>query len=227
MATQDIKGKNLVYDTRSAVLEMLESRGYNIDSYKSFTKDEIILQFKQSNTKFLQSGEISPLDILVKNDKNQKIFVKYRLDFKFKKSKSLDQQIDTIFSDIIDKDDTLIIIYVSRILSIHKDSNVYQYSENIFNKKQFFVQFFGLENFLFNPTKNNIVPKHIIVDQNEEDELLQRYNIDNKNKLLIIVREDPIAKYIGLKPGQICRIEANSYSSMNTVKYRLCVNSQN
>lgn len=227
MATQDIKGKNLVYDTRSAILEMLESRGYNIDDYKSFTKDEIILQFKQSNSKFLQSGERSPLDILVKNDKDQKIYVKYRLDFKFKKSKSLDQQIDTIYNDIINKDDTLIVIYVSRILSIHKDSNVYQYSENIFNKKQFFVQFFGLENFLFNPTKNNIVPKHTIVEQNDQEAVLQRYNISDKSKLLIIVREDPIAKYIGLKPGQICKIEGKSYSSMNTVKHRLCVNSQN
>lgn len=226
MSIQDIKGKNLIYDTRSEILQMLEDRGYNISDYKSFTRDDIILQFEQSNSKFLISSEMGPLDILVKNNKSEKVMVKYRLDYKFKKSKSLDQQIDNIFSEKLNINDTLIVIFVSRVLSIYKESNVYQYSENIFNKKNFFVQIFGLENFLFNPTKNRIVPKHIIISKQEEEELLKKYNIENKSKLPIILREDPIAKYIGIKPGQICKIMATSYSSMYTTKYRLCVNSQ-
>ena len=224
MSSQINKGKNLLYDTRGEVLEMIESRGFNVDNYKNFTREEIFIQFDQ-NSKFLITSEVGPLDILVENDQNKKLFVKYRLEQKFKKSKSLDQQIENIYNDTLKADDTLIIIFISRILSNNKDSNVFQYCENIYNKKQFYVQIFGLENFLFNPTKNAIVPKHIIISDEEEAELLSKYNINNKTCLPIICREDPIAKYIGLKPGKICKILAPSISSMLTVKYRLCINS--
>ena len=183
MATSDIKGKVLLFETRSEVLDMLVSRGYNIDNYKNFTQDQINIQFEQQTNKYLITSEVGPLDILVENDKKEKIFVKYRLDNKFKKSKSLDQQIDGIYSDILKETDTLVIILVSRVLSNNKDSNIYQYSQTIFNKKNYFVQFFGLENFLFNPTKHAIVPQHIIISDEEEKELLERYNIDDKKFL--------------------------------------------
>ena len=224
MSKQDIQGKNLIYDTRSKILEMLDSRGYNINGYNSFTKDEVILQYEQQNSKFLVTSETGPLDILVDNGKGGKIFVKYRLDNKFKKSKSLDTQAEEIFSNILGKDDTLIILFVSRILSNNKDSNVYQYCETLFNKKKYFVQVFGLENFLFNPTKHAIVPKHIIIDEKEEEELLVKYNVKNKLLLPHILREDPVAKYIGIKPGQICKMLAISFSSMSTTRYRVCIN---
>ena len=48
-----------------------------MNNYESFTKDEIILQFEQSNNKFIHSAEMGPLDILVENEHKQKIFVKY------------------------------------------------------------------------------------------------------------------------------------------------------
>ena len=224
MSTQDIKGKNLIYETRTPILEMIESRGYNIDNYKHFSKDEIIRQFEQSTNKVINSEEIGPLDILVENSNNEKIMVKYRLDEKFKKSKSLDQQINKIYDTILSKDDTLIIIIITRVLSIYKDSNVYQYCENIYKKKDYFVQIFGLENFIFNVSNNNIVPKHTILSKKEEEEMLQNQNITDKKQLPQILREDPQAKYIGLKPGQICHIDAVSFSSMKVSKWRLCIN---
>ena len=223
MSNQETKGKNLLYETRIEVLEMLEKRGFNVDTYKSFTKEEIFTQFEQ-NSKFLITEEIGPLDIYLSKENGESVFVKYRLESKFKKSKSLDLQIENIFNGKLKTNDTLIIIFVSRVLSNNKDSNVCQYCENIFKKKKYFVQIFGLENFLFNPTKNAIVPKHTKISQQEEAELLDRYNINNKKSLPIICREYPIAKYIGLKPGEICKIKALSLSSMYTIKYRLCVN---
>lgn len=223
METASNKAKNLIYSTRNNVIKMLEKRGYNVDNYSSFTKEEIILQFEQSSSKFLNSSETGPLDIIVENDDGKKIFVKYRLENKFKKSKSLDIQIDEIFSNKINKDDTLIVILISRILSIHRDNNAYICSDEYFKKKSFFVQFFGLENFIFVPTDNNIVPEHTIINDEESRQVLKNFNIDIADKLPHILREDPIAKYIGLRPGQICKIKATSFSSMYTTKYRFCV----
>lgn len=224
MATSDIRGKVMLYETRSEVLEMLESRGYNIDNYRNYTQEQINIQFEQQTNKYLITSEVGPLDILVENNKKEKIFVKYRLDNKFKKSKSLDQQIDGVYSDILKETDTLVIILVSRVLSNNKDSNVYQYVQTIHNKKNYYIQFFGLENFTFNPTKHAIVPKHIIINDKEEKELLKQYNIADKKFLPLILREDPIAKYIGIKPGQICKIMGKSFNAMYATKYRLCVN---
>ena len=89
-------GIDLIYKSRKGIIEMLEYRGYDVSNYASFTKQEIILLYEKNNSKFLTSAEIGPLDMLVSNGDNQ-IFIKYRFDEKFKKSKLLNQQILNIY----------------------------------------------------------------------------------------------------------------------------------
>ena len=85
------------------------------------------------------SSENGSLDILVKktndNWNEEKIFVKYRLD-KFKKSKSLEQQILDIYNSIIQKDDTLIIIHLDKIdfKPVKKESNVELFIDDLYVK---------------------------------------------------------------------------------------------
>ena len=63
-----------------------------------------------------------------------------------------------------------------------------------------FIQFYGLQNFLFNISKHIYVPKHKIVKSKTEImELLKKFHT-TIDKMPRILREDPMAKFIGAKP---------------------------
>ena len=85
---------------------MLNYRGFNIDNYSSYTKDELNTLFEKTNSKISVSDVVGPLDILVEkkneNNETEQLFIKYRLD-KFKKTKSQEQQILDIYTNIIKK----------------------------------------------------------------------------------------------------------------------------
>ena len=51
--------------------------------------------------------------------------------------------------------------------------------------------------------------------------LLTTYNCNTHN-LPTIKRDDPQAKYLGLKPKQVCELLVDNVTSGITKKYRLC-----
>lgn len=200
-------GIDLIYKSRKGIIEMLEYRGYDVSDYSSFTKQEIILLYEKNTSKFLTSAEIGPLDILVSNGDN-KIFIKYRFDEKFKKSKLLNQQILNIYDKHLKENDEIIILVLKRdIFKSHKkDSSVELVQDMFFENHNMFVQIFGLENFIFNIMKHTIMPKHQKITKKEENEILEKYKITIE-QLPTIRRDDPPIKYLGLKIGDICKIE--------------------
>ena len=220
----------LVYNSRKHILEMLEDRGYNIDDLRNYTEDEIKIMLNQHElSKFGTLSEVGPLDILLEKNSGtnnaEKIYIKYRLEDRFKSTTSLNTQINEIFENTLTTKDTLIIININRVLIKIgvKDKVDEEYVNHLYITKNYFVQLFGLENFLFNVSKHNLVPKHKILSINETSDLLKKYNCSIKN-LPTIKRDDPQAKYIGLRPKQVCEITVNNITSGITKKYRLCVN---
>jgi len=220
----------LVFNSRKHILEMLEDRGYNIDDLRNYTEDEIKIMLNQHElSKFGILSEVGPLDILLEKNSGtnnaEKIYIKYRLEDRFKSTTSLNTQINEIFENTLTTKDTLIIININRVLIKIgvKDKVDEEYVNHLYITKNYFVQLFGLENFLFNVSKHNLVPKHKILSINETSDLLKKYNCSIKN-LPTIKRDDPQAKYIGLRPKQVCEITVNNITSGITKKYRLCVN---
>ena len=234
-----------ILDSRKHLLEMLEDRGYNVEHLNNYNTDDI--KEMMSNHiigKFNTTADIGPLDIFLEkkigttkddltpstntnNSTNttEKIYVKYRLDHKFKGTASLTTQINEIYEKYLTNKDTLIILNVQRVLMKIgvKDKVDEEFVSDIFIKKNYFVQIFGLENFLFNVSRHQFVPKHIILSKQESQELITKYNCSNLN-IPTIKRDDAQAKYIGLKPKQICKIYFENVTSGTTEKYRYCVN---
>lgn len=213
-----------VLKSRHHLLDMLEDRGFNVKNYREFNQTMVNIMLNNSN-KVKDSPEIGPLDILVKqNDSSNKerCFVKYKLD-KFKQSKSLNTFINTIFTDIISETDTLIIITISKVIFKNPKENILEkYINDFFVNKKYFIQFFGIENLLFNISKHITVPKHDKLTQQEIDKMLEDYNTDVIYKLPTIRREDPMAKYIGMRPNDVCKITKKSMSAGIYTSYRRC-----
>lgn len=77
---------------------------------------------------------------------------------------------------------------------------------------------------LFNITQHSLVPKHeVIRDKADVDALVSQYNLKNKYQLPIILKSDPIARYYGLKPGDVVRITRVSESAGKYTAYRCCM----
>ena len=226
--SENFKIFQLVYKSRTHLLEMLEDRGYNISDIKNYTDDEIQIMLQQQNIgKFEISHDKGPLDILLEKNvgtpQSEKIYVKYRLDNKFKVLSTLTTQINDIYEHILNAKDTLIILNISRIITKIgvKEKVDEDYVNHLYITKNYFVQLFGLENFLFNVSHHILVPKYKIMSAAEIQTLLTTYNCNIQN-LPSIKRDDPQAKYLGLKPKQVCELLVDNVTSGITKKYRVC-----
>ena len=228
--TEIFKRYKYVYDSRKHLLEMLEDRGYDVEHLKNYTHDDIKeMMVNHINGKFTTLSDIGPLDIFIEKNTGtlnaEKIYVKYRLDSKFKGTTSLTTQILEIYEKILATKDTLIILNVQRVsMKIGvKDKVDEEFVNDLFIRKNYFVQMFGLENFLINVSRHQFVPKHTILSKQEMQDVLTKYNCNGKN-IPTIKRDDAQAKYIGLRLKQVCEIEVDNVSSGSIIKYRYCVN---
>lgn len=226
MASMSLYLNNLIYKSRHNILNMLKTRGFNTKEYENYTQDELILLLeKHQQGKFQNSLELSPLDIKLSDTNDRTIIVKYRLDEKFKKTELLLKHINDIFETYeLNKDtDSVIIMNINRILIKPgtKDDPV-QGFVNLCYLGKMFVQIYGLENFMFDITKHQFVPKHTVLNNDEAIEVLLKYNVKIQN-LPKINREDPIVKFIGGRPNQIIKIESFNPTTGLSITYRLVV----
>ena len=76
----------------------------------------------------------------------------------------------------------------------------------------------------FNITKHVLVPRHeVIRDKAVIDDILARYKLKNKYQLPIILKTDPIAKYYGMKNGDLVKITRASETAGEYIVYRCCL----
>ena len=123
---------------------------------------------------------------------------------------------------------TLVFLYPTRNkASITLDSKYEGHCNEIMSKHGVFIQLFNVCKLMFNVTEHEIVPKHEALDpwqnKDEIDEIKQVYNMKNiaKNNPIIPLN-DPVAKFIGLRRGQLCKITRTNNTSGTFVTYRYC-----
>lgn len=86
------------------------------------------------------------------------------------------------------------------------------------------LQIFDLKLLQFNISKHEFVPKHeLVTDESEVKEIMEKFMIKSKFQLPIILKTDAMAKYLGLKNGDIVKITRVSPTSGEYIVYRCCV----
>ena len=123
---------------------------------------------------------------------------------------------------------TFVFLYRTRSkASATLDKKYENYCSSIMHNHGIFVQLFNTRALMFNPTRHEIVPKHepldIWHDGEQVDRIIRVYNITNIAKETPgIAVGDPIAKFVGLRKGQLCKITRSNQSSGTYFMYRWC-----
>jgi len=85
------------------------------------------------------------------------------------------------------------------------------------------LQIFLLKELMYNPSKHALVPKHEKLTESESKELLEKLMIKSKSQLPTIHKSDAMAKWLGLRHGDIVRITRHNDTSGEYYYYRCCV----
>lgn len=198
-----------IYKSRTNLLKVLNERGYKTDDYENFNINEIQIMYNKNQ-----------LDILLEKESGEKIYVKYHITGKLRDN-HINDYIDDLFNieEVLGPKDELLIIINNQNIN----DTLEEFMKITFIKYNIFVNIINMKMFMFNILEHQLVPKHKILNTVEKEEIYKQYNIINDSELPEISRFDPVAKTIGIRPGQLCEITRSSKTSITTKYYRLCV----
>lgn len=201
---------NQIYKSRKNILEILDSKGYNVDENIDFSVNEIDAMLNNNQ-----------LDMLVSNNEGKKVYVKYSLSSKqVRWQNTLDETIEDLYyiDNTLTKDDDLIII-----INEEPNDNLVNKLKYIYDSDGIFIVVHNIARLQFNILTHMLVPDCEILNKEKETELKIKFNIKDNLQLPQISRFDPQALALCVRPGQICKFDRKSVNSLNAAYYRICV----
>ena len=236
-----------LYTARKTLLELLSSRGYEVEGYANFGVNEVNAMYthKQLDMLFEIKGEPKSKGSKSKGEKgekgnkdkddekeNKKTYVKFHLE----KTLSV-SHINDLIEDLYvlgvggeiggtglsaNANDTVLTENDTLIIVTKQEiKTMTQFVNQLFLQGRFIV-LLSLDRLQFNILNHQYVPSHTILSDHEVVEMMKKYNVMEKSQLPDISRYDPVALAIGMRPGEVCSIDRPSKSAISSLYYRVC-----
>ena len=205
-----------IFTSRQIILELMGKQGYNVNDYANFSINEVN-SMKQNNQldMLLETKD----EVVTNENPKKKIYIRYYLSAR-PAAKNIREMIDDLFilTETLRKEDTLFII-------IKDDPNETLINEikHIWEAEGVFIVIESIKRLQFNILNHVLVPPHRIMMESEVKEIIKKYNISDRTLFPDISRFDPVARAIGLRPGNVCHITRPSKTAIETNYYRICV----
>lgn len=191
--------------------QMLIDRGDNIDEFEEhevdidrdeFFNDKNIIEFHTSNTTLIFALTKKLRKMILEELKDSDDI----LDFVQKYNNKMN----------------IIFVFNNDNISTPVIQQINKY-DKMLQKKGGVLQYFHMKNLLYNPTRHQLVPKHEKMTTEEVTEVMNKYLIKGKIQMPYILRNDVIAKWLGLKQGDVVKISRYNENSGVSYYYRVCV----
>jgi DNA-directed RNA polymerase subunit H len=217
MSTQNSNVQiSLIYQSRKIVLELMEQQGYNINDYALFNMSEVNTLRQNNQLDMLLETKNK---LVTASTPSKKIYIRYYLTSR-PAVRNIQDMIDDLFvlTETLKKTDILYII-------VKDDANETLVNElkHIWEHDGIFIVMESIKRLQFNITKHILVPPHRVISEKEQEEIIKKYNIETASQLPEISRFDPVARAIGIRPGQVCHIIRDSKTSIEADYYRVCI----
>ena len=192
--------------------EMLLDRGDNIDEFneheidierEEFYNDKDIIEFNTSDTTI----------IFALSKRLKKIILEELRQYEYNIQDYINKYNNKLNIIIIFNNDTLSTTLMAELNKFDK----------IMQKNKGMLQYFQINQLLFNPTKHHLVPKHRKLTLTETNNIMEKYLIKSKAQMPMIMHNDVIAKWLGLKQGEIVEIIRYNENSGKSFYYRCCI----
>jgi len=197
----------ILYRSWKTLMKMVEARKFIVEEkQKKMNFDEFKEKYENKTIN----------EIFYKKDDNNKeimrLYIEYFMDPKIN-AKHFDDFLDNM--NKIEGKSSGIIVVLANLTPQAKQKLI---ELNI--KKP--IQCFNINELMINVTEHADVPKHILIDEKEKKSLLEKYRI-KESQLPKILINDPVAKFYGLRKGDVVKIIRNSENAGKYVTYRVTI----
>ena len=212
-----------IYKSRTVILDLMNKQGYKTPDYEGFSVNEVNTMKTNNQLDMILEKTVkssNPDDSLDESpeDSTQKIYIRYYLA-KALRPNNLQEMIDDLFTveEVLNKKDTLMIVVKDEV-----NETLTNTVKHIWESEKIFIILQPLKRLQFNILDHILVPPHRILSQSEKINIKKRYNIINDNQFPDILRFDPVAQAIGIRPGEVCEIIRPSKTAILEPYYRIC-----
>jgi DNA-directed RNA polymerase I, II, and III subunit RPABC1 len=193
----------IYFRVRKTTMEMLEDRGYEVsEEDKNMNYEDFTDRLEENAINLVTINRTNPIKMA---------YVAFILDSKSFSKKDLVTLKALINEKYPSNKMTVIIV---------QDKQTPQISKELLNDEYKLYEIFSVKNLMFNITHHEIVPKHILLTQEESDLILKQYQT-TRAQLPKLLTTDPVAKYYGMKAGDICKIVRQSPMTGESYYYRI------
>jgi len=206
-----------ICQSRKIILELMDKQGFDVTDYSNFSVSEVNAM-KQNNQLDMLLESKTETDGK-KTINGNKIYIRYYLA-KTIRPANIHEMIDDLFvlTETLKKQDTLYIIIKDNV-----NETLINELKDIWERDGIFIVIENIKFLQFNILNHTLVPQHSIMSDVDVKTIMTKYNITDKIQFPDISRFDPVARAIGLRPGQICEIIRPSKTAIQTKYYRICV----
>jgi DNA-directed RNA polymerase subunit H (RpoH/RPB5) len=199
----------------SNLKDMLKSRGDDITLFEEheasvekdkYERDACTIEFETSNTTLI---------FALTKQTRKNIILELKTELKG------DETTVSAFAKKHKGKQNIILIFNNDSITLPLISQLNKY-DKLFQKNGGMLQYFQIKQLMFNPTKHEYVPEHIKLKDDEIAEFMKKYMIRSKLDMSRIYPSDPIAKWLGLKHGDIVKIIRYNENSGESFYYRSC-----